>query len=337
MAVYFLPFRGRAVISCFNLSLSFFHPCGCLLILPQHLQQPTEKGWFHIFFNEGFAGRNMTLPTQKWRWASPAFHLERTTPLPSKCQLAFQTRTGNTSTASSAPVVFACEVCHEVFLIILTYFHPFRAHNVCGSDPTWIFPTCRSLQERCSPAPWWEPWQNGKSHVHNPFDAPLIFPCNSEAWGDDLLKWVIKTVSTFSLGSLAFEALRTRPGVPVSRCCSLKCVNQCRLAEVMSYIKRQMFNNELRKVVQRTWTQLHDGKKNGSSLPLPVSLDITNVLLKIYLCSAFSSSHPLIKHTAAHLNCSFCLLRFATVCYKAYSEGASWRGHDKSIFVKAGH
>lgn len=164
-----------------------------------------------------------------------------------------------------------------------------------------------------------------------------IFPCNSEAWGDDLLKWVIKTVSTFSLGSLAFEALRTRPGVPVSRCCSLKCVNQCRLAEVMSYIKRQMFNNELRKVVQRTWTQLHDGKKNGSSLPLPVSLDITNVLLKIYLCSAFSSSHPLIKHTAAHLNCSFCLLRFATVCYKAYSEGASWRGHDKSIFVKAGH
>jgi len=46
--------------------------------------------------------------------------------------------------------------------------------------------------------------------------------------------------------------------------------------------------------------------------------------------------YSLIKHTAAHLNCSFCLLRFASICYKAYSKGTSWKGHDRRFSVKTG-
>lgn len=109
----------------------------------------------------------------------------------------------------------------------------------------------------------------GKATHPIPLTPHTFFPCNSAAQGDNWLKSVIKTVSAFSLGSPAFKTLCTQPGVPVSRCCILliECVNQYRLAEAMSYIKRQMFNNEPRKVVQRARTQLHDVKKGGSSLP----------------------------------------------------------------------
>lgn len=200
--------------------------------------------------------------TQHWFCTSAA-------PLPSKFQCTFPTRAdfgpaGNTRTESSALPLFVQEVCHEVFLIIFRYFHLFRG-QMCDSDATMY----GSLQKHCSYAAWRHPWQNGKSHTSNPFNSPHIFPCNSAAQGDNWLKSVIKTVSAFSLWSPAFNALCTQPGVPVSRCCILliECVNQYRLAEAMSYIKRQMFNNEPRKVVQRAWTQLHDGKKGGSSLP----------------------------------------------------------------------
>lgn len=292
MAVYFLPFRGWAVISCFDLSLSFFHPCRCLLILPQHLQQPTEKKrWSHICFDEGFTGRNTTSPTQKQRWASPAFH-------PSLPLVLLRHGTAAKQMSTHLPDQDWLRSCWEhqhgklsSGCVCLWGVSWSLLNNTCAlaSFPStqcvWfrshlVSPTCGSLEERCSCAPWWHPQQNGKSHVYNPLDAPLVFPCNSEAWGDDWLKWVIKTVLAFSLGSPAFEVLHTQPGVPVSRCCSRKRVNQCRLAEAMTYIERQMFNNEPRKVVRRTWMQLPDGKKNGLYLPLPVSLDITSVLLK---------------------------------------------------------
>lgn len=156
---------------------------------------------------------------------------------------------------------------------------------MCDSDPAMY----GSLQKNCSYATWRHPRQNGKSHTYSPLNPPRIFPCNSEAWGDNWLKNVIKSVLAFSLGSPAFEALCTQPGVPVSRCCILliKCVNQYRLAEAMSYIKRQMFNNEPRKVVRRAQTQLHDGKKNGSRLPHQCLLTLPMFSWKIIYVAPF--------------------------------------------------
>lgn len=265
MTVYLSPFRGRPAISCFDLSLNFFYPCQCLLILPQS----STTCWKRMI---------SFLPWWKLCWekhgtayaASPAFP-----PLPpygfAQAQQSCQGNFNPFSRPALASVLLGTWAWQAELRLCLSEVSG-NLHD--NSDLTfqsikcvWFrfhlaFPMCRSLQEDCSSVPdntesWnglgWkgtlkipqvqpschgQGWQNRTNHVGNPFAVPFFFTCNSEVQGDYWNPLDDSFESAFSLGFLVFEALHTQPRVLVMRCCSLKCVHKCRFAEAKSYIKR---------------------------------------------------------------------------------------------------
>lgn len=199
---FFSPFRGRAVISCFNLSLSFFHPI--------------NVSWY--------PHGTPSSPLKMDDFVPPSMEVSHKPSFPLLLTCTFWTRTGfvpagTTSTASWAQAGFICDVWWSL-LHNTSKLLSFQSTQCVWCKSQLVFPACGSVEEPCSSTPWWQPQQKGKSRVYN--DAPLIFPCNLETQGDDWLKWGTKML----LGSVGSSALHTQPEVPVSRCYSLKCVNQ---------------------------------------------------------------------------------------------------------------
>lgn len=261
-AVYFTPFRGRAVISCFDLSLRFSTPAS-VCWHSHSLQDLQKKDDFISPLVKALLGEAQhclcskpsfpSLPPSLWFFSSTA-KLPRKPQFPSQTSPGFGPA-GNTSMASSAQAVLSCEASgnlHKNSDVLLT----FQSTWCVWFRSQLVFPTCGSLQESCSlvlttqnglgwkrtlkitqvqPSCQGQGWKIGKA-MYAAHLLPPSFSLVIQGHNWNPLDYSFE--SAFSLGFLAFEALHTQPRAPVSRCCSLKCVNKCRCAEAESYIKR---------------------------------------------------------------------------------------------------
>lgn len=298
------------------------------LVLPEHLQQPTEQGRFHISFDEGFGARNMIFSAQRWRRASLAF--QPSLPL----FLLPRIRAGLHPAGSSNTTLWGIT---RSSLITVKYFHHLRAHDAWGSGPTCVFTW---VDPSCTIVPWFPADIPDKTReaVYTRHAMLTSFSLvrggtekrgGTEAQGDGVwLKWVIRIILVFSLGSPALEASCSQVRIPMSRCCSFKPVS------VREGLQKQQTISKGKCLIMNS-EKWFEGDEHSYMIERKMAHPcLLQCLLTLQMFSCKSVDAASFLALTCWLNTPLLLWIAAVICWclpALQGEGTSWRERDRSV------